>query len=343
MSTKRKNRPALDPKRRKNGNATDTVAELQKVLEAERLRIVKFVQTVHQQAYTWEAMEKVSPGEKEKELCRQMIDSIDGWLAELCFRIPSEIRIRAQRSQHKTLLALSASDACQGIGDLPSLLERLPEDEWDHPESSDCFGFSVLDKLANLIRFIEKDAQKHPERYRFWAREQPFFPMMVFCNSSAYRWRFGEIMRLVELGKRCPINVSERAQFRFDIPINVLVYEALVEIYSWAFSWIKDARVEDPEEKWRKGATVEDRLAEQAGMPKVLQPVYQMAFDLQPLTKGNAKEWAEKVIVPHFEAVYPDWKKVEALAPYIGKAGGKAKAKEAIYEALKALAKPSLS
>jgi hypothetical protein len=80
-----------------------------------------------------------------------------------------------------------------------------------------------------------------------------------------------------------------------------------------------------------------------AGMPKVLQPVYQMAFDLQPLTKSNAKEWADKVMIPHFESVYPDWKKVEALALYIGKAGGRAKAKEAIYEALKALAKPSPS
>jgi hypothetical protein len=342
MSAKRKNKQAPDKKPR-NPSAADTIIKLQQVLEAERLRIVKFVETIHKQAYTWEEMEKIIPGEKEKALCRQMIDSIDEWLAELCFRIPSEIRIRAQRSQHKSLLSLSVADAYQGIGDLPGLLERLPESEWDHPESSDCTGFNLLDNLAKLIRFIEKDARKHSERYRFWAREQPFFPMMVFCNSSAYRWRFSEIIKLVELGKRCPINVSERAQFRFDIPINVLVYEALVEIYSWAFSWIKDARVEDPEEKWRKGATVEDRLAEQAGMPKVLQPVYQMAFDLQPLTKSNAKEWADKVMIPHFESVHPDWKKVEALAPYIGKAGGRAKAKEAIYEAVKSLAKPILS
>jgi len=343
MSSKRKNKSAPSIKLSKKGSAAATVAELQRVLEVERLRIIKYVQTVHQQAYVWEKMEKIFPGEKEKALCKQMIDSIDEWLAELCFRIPSEIRIRARHSQHKTLLALSASDACQGIGDLPGLLARLPEEEWDFPESSDCFGFSVLDKLASLIRFIEKDARNHPERYRFWAREQPFFPMMVFRNSSAYRQRFDGITNAVELGKRCPINVSERAQFRFDVPINVLVFEALVEIYSWAFSWIKIARTEDPEKRWRKGATVEDMLAEQAWMPKELQPIYQLAFDLQPLTKKNAKEWADKVMIPHFESVHPDWKKVEALAPYIGKAGGRAKAKEAIYEALKALAKPSLS
>ena len=270
--------------------------------------------------------------EEDKGKANKCLDICDTWLIEIISRIVYQAIARAKVTKDTGLVGV-ATQYCP-LEELPDLLKRIPESEWDDPATSDCMGFTLLEGLASVIRFIEHDAVQHPERYRLWAREQPFFPLLAFRNKSAYDFRFRQISDAVQLGAVCPINTTSNAQFRWDIPLNVLVFETLLE-----FMRVIDYLHWGDEKKPRDARTPELILTRyaQVSMPQV--PIFLEANPLWPPKKGDADEWTG-LIVRYLQTEHSDLKQVPELADHIGKTGGFARARWRIKAAFRSLARP---
>jgi len=271
---------------------------------------------------------------EQRDGYQKCLDVLDHELCHLLGQISVLTTNRARKSQSANLIGMAA---CFGaLPDLAEFLPRVPDSEWDDPETSDCLGFWLLENLSQVIRFLERDALVHPERYRLWAREQPALPMMVFRNVRAYRRRFEQVATAVKLGQRCPINSDKRANYDLSRSVNQLVFDALME-----FMRVLDFLNEE-KPAW-KGKTPEQVLTELADVPANQVEIFLAAHQFgaqKPLTKKHAYEWAYKFIIPFLEREYPDWQEVPALRPYLRSKGGRAKAKEVIAERLEGMARP---
>jgi hypothetical protein len=192
------------------------------------------------------------------------------------------------------------------------------------------------------------------------ADELPYWPMLRFLNTAANsKKQFQRIAKDLKLGKDCPINVSESANYSLETQINSFVWKCLRHFQKvhWyiriGFEGPGYGHVDGPAKTFEEA--VEGIILTKLEPPAARRPItvgmikredihiYKVSYKLPPLTKNNAKEWADKALIPYIESSHSDWKIVEALAHYTGKAGGRAKAKEKIFAALKGLAKPSLS
>lgn len=334
MKVKKPKRGASNKKKcPKEATHLPTPAELKVALNRIRSKIGIEVQAVTGMASALEIVAETCADEGERVKYRESLDCIDHWLCDILCMANTAATQRARCSNNAGLLGVAA--AFGGLSDLPELLELLPESEWDDAGSSDSMGFTLLDNLARVIRFVERDALEHPERYRLWAREQPALPMMVFRNVRAYRRRFHDIAEAVKLGERCPINSDKRANYDLSKPVNSLVFDVLLEFMRvLAFlSWGNKTPGGDPrtpEQILRKDACVTDNLV----------PVFLSARNLPPLTKATAYDWAYKAVIPYLEAEHSDWREVPALKPYIKANGGRSKAREVIAERLEGMARP---
>jgi hypothetical protein len=308
-----------------------TPAELKATLNNIRSQIGMEVRAVTDLATALEILVETCTNEGERTKYRESLDCIHYWLCDILFTANTAVTQRARRTGNAGLIGFAAYNC--GISDLPDLLELLPESEWDAPESSDCTGFHLLDNLARVIRFVERDTLAHPERYRLWAREQPALPMMVFRNVRAYQRRFDRIAAAVNMGERCPINSDNRANYDLSKPVNSLVFDALME-FMRVLAFLRDERP-----AWQ-GKPPNAILTEYADVPAAQVPVFIAAHKLPPLTKSTAYQWAYKAIIPYLEAEHPDWRNVPALNPYIKPNGGRSKAKEVIAERLEGMARP---
>jgi hypothetical protein len=324
-------------KKRKSRKAKPTtLVALGQVLELARLRIHKTLRAVEDAILSFSVAMELSTDEQEKASFREHLDALDSWLMEIIGPVSCAVNNRALESSNANLMGVAC--VCSDLYHLPDLLERLPESQWDDPTSADCRGFIVLDDLARVIRFIERDALEHPERYRLWAQEQPALPMMVFRNVRAYKRRFEKIVHAVKLGERCPINSDRRANYDLSKPVNSLVFDALMEfmrVISF-LNWVPRSDKDGP-------ITPERILRENAQVPTGQVQIFLDAYKLPALTKSSAYEWAYKAIIPYLETEHPDWLAVPALKPYIKPKGGRSKAKEVIAERLEGMARPNSS
>jgi hypothetical protein len=269
-------------------------------------RVSKLAEEIYQLTGLWEEMERYSSGEEGKASCRGIIDQLDDTLALMARNLTTFISIRSETTRSTELLCHVYSQALGNLERFPSVWRKLGTAESNDTDSSDSPGFSLLHALTEAVRFFESECEKHPQLFRHWAQEQPFLPMLVFRNKAAYQKRFNRLADAVCLGKRCPINVSPRANYSLETPINAKVFEVLMD-FLWARDWIQFARKCEPETAWRKGATLESQLAEQADMPRQMQPIYFAACELPPLTKATASKWADRYVMPYLDSTNVDY------------------------------------
>ena len=254
---------------------------------------------------------------------------------ELGRSLPDHMMIQhlAKSTEDWMLFMEALSGALIGGEHLPGLLTRFEKEfaepaDFD-PESPDTLYFHYAQLVLSLVEYLEKLSEKHPERFRLLARDMPCWPFRVFRHRKAYGKRFDRIADKLHLGETCPIHSSKVAEYSFEKPINAFVFEVLSEFLR-VHGFLNS----------RKDESAEKRLTA-AGITPDKQAPFLNAHALPRLKKGQvAKDWAEKAIIPYLEAEYPDWNGVPVLKDFLGKAGGKAKAKEAIKGALESMAWP---
>ena len=75
-------------------------------------------------------------------------------------------------------------------------------------------------------------------------------------------------------------------------------------------------------------------------------PIYKVSYDLKPLTKSAAKDWADKAIVPYVCSKYPDFSKVPEFSDILRRDGVKTRGQQRkeirkdIIRALTSIARP---
>lgn len=246
-----------------------------------------------------EVAQSHSDEKKPSEECEDLVEKLDETLALMARNLSTYIHIRGKKTQSKELLFYIYGETLGGLESFSTIWERciVTEDDALSPDSP---GFWLLTALSNAVNLFQTECERRPKLFQYWAQEQPYLPMLVFKHKAAYRKRFSRLAESTDLGSRCPINVSPRANYSLETPINARVFDILMN-FKHARDWITFARSRDPNIAWRKGATIEDQLAEQAGLLRKLQPVYLAAYDLPPLSKSTAQKWADVYVIPYLE------------------------------------------
>jgi hypothetical protein len=192
----------------------------------------------------------------------------------------------------------------------------------------------------NKIPGIGKiEVESNAQVMRAVARNFPYWPMLRFRNAAANSEKqFHRIAEELELGKKCQINVSERANYSLETPINSFVWKCLTHfrsVHSWVqFGFRHGGQDYGPantfEEavefmvKFEKSAKPVRRPAKSHGIIKREDiPIYKISVSLPPLTKSTVKEWTDKAVLPYVCSNYPDFSKVPEFAGCLKRSGVK--------------------
>lgn len=292
-----------------------------------------------------EAMHQISGAEQLSPEAENQIEKLDDTLALMARDLTSCIRRRGEKTRSTELLSHIYIETLSNLEGFSSIWSKYSEEEKDFNSSDSC-GYWMLSALTKAVQLFEAECDRRPQLFQYWAQAQPCLPMLVFKHKAAYRKRFSRLAEATELGKRCPINVSPRANYSLETPINSRVFAILIE-YMDAHDWITFARSGDPERAWRKGANIEIQLIEQAGLPKSLVPVFLEAYQLPPLAKETAQVWADDFVLPYLHAENADYLSAPEFATIRKRnrvkspATAKAEIRKDIIRALVGMARPS--
>lgn len=299
------------------------------------LSTINLVEVMHQHS----GQQQLSPENQE------VIDKLDETLALMARNLSTCIHIRGAKTRNSELLFHIYGETLGNLERFESIWQRCITKEEDI-NCSDSPGYWMLSALTKGVQLFEAECERRPNLFRFWAQAQPCLPMLVFKHKAAYRKRFSRLAEATELGQRCPINVSSRANYSLETPINGRVFSILID-YMDAHDWITFVRSSDPEIAWRKGATIEVQLIEQARLPSNLVPVFLQAYDLPPLAKETAQTWADTYIIPYLHAENADYFNATEFATIHKRkrvkspATAKAEIRKDIIRALVGMARPS--
>lgn len=243
---------------------------------------------------------------------RKVRETMDDQFA-IALRETVMVRHLAKTTDSVELLFDAVGDALSGADDLPELLrlsERFAEPSDLDSSSPDTFYFHFAEMIVGLVKHLEKLCTLHPERFRLLARELPYWPMLVFKHKAANNHLFeksadGErpLAEALELGRDCPINVSNRANYSLKTPINEFLWEVLAEFHRVRW-WMK------PLENGKGRRTSDERwikeIAEKTGITPDEVKIHLEACDLPPLDKETSSCWTDKAIMPWIRLRYPD-------------------------------------
>jgi hypothetical protein len=160
------------------------------------------------------------------------------------------------------------------------------------------------------------------ELFQPLAHELPYWPVLYFKNTAANNHLPLTIDQL-ELGKDCPINVSESAKFSLQTPLNALLWHCLRHFQSVHSSIRREFEEPGFGHVTGPSKTFEEAIArmvfEKGELPLAINPfmigmvrrdeipIYKKSFSLPPLTKDgdSAIQWADLAIVPFVKARFP--------------------------------------
>ncbi len=305
-NTRKKATETVDP------NATTTEADWRHMLETFPKRVAPMEDLLLFLYAIAEQHEERATSENRKTEARNMVKQLDGILARTARDFSSIVWHRAMETEDSELLLGGLGDALSGMEKLPALWRHWADIYGDgdlattNADDSDSFCFWLADSLVEVVKLFEDYCKEYPSGFRCWAAEQPALPMLVYWQKAAYRKRFERLAEGVQLGERCPIHVSKRANYSLETPINAYVFDLLKE-FLWAREWIKSANPESILKN--EGVTVEEYLARNANIRKDLLPIYQSAAALPRLTKSktSAQQWADTAIMPYMDATRVDY------------------------------------
>ena len=128
----------------------------------------------------------------------------------------------------RELALLNNHDAIKTVADITvEMTETLTE--LLTSESQAAKDNAKLTAEINNIKGVDKRAvESNAEIMQRVARDIPYWPMLRFLNTAANsKKQFQRIAAQLELGKECPINVSESANYSLETPINSFVWKCL--------------------------------------------------------------------------------------------------------------------
>jgi len=157
----------------------------------------------------------------------------------------------------------------------------------------------------------------------------PYWPMLRFLNAAGNaEEQFQLLAEKLKLGETCPINVSKKANYNLDVPINSFVWKCLRHFQKahWSIGFnFEHGNVFFPAPA-TPAKTFDEAIApivfQKVKTPPIGKPfitgmiperdigIYKVSYYLPPLTKFTAKDWADKAIMPYVCSNYPDFSKV---------------------------------
>jgi hypothetical protein len=187
---------------------------------------------------------------------------------------------------------------------------------------------------CNRTHKIESNA----ELLQHTARELPYWPMLRFLNTAANsKKQFQRFAEELKLGEKCPINVSESANYSLETPINSFVWKCLRHFQDvhWHiehdFKYSGYGHVDRPAKTFEEavGGIVFTKLesppARRPGVVGMIKcediHIYRASHKLPKLTKATAKEWADKALVPYVCSKYADFSTVPEFADILKRDG----------------------
>jgi hypothetical protein len=216
----------------------------------------------------------------------------------------------------------------------------------------------MTETLTDLLAGENAKVEANAQLMRRYAASLPYWPMLQFRHAAANN-HFPRVADSLELGKNCPINATEQANYSLQTPINRFVWGGLKHFDE--VHWIiRHAEPSDNQnqtwEEMRAASENAERVFElvAAGkcninpekqpddpIEKALEPyvfaeadnhrfgiihrdeipIYKNSFKLAPLTKKNAQSWADTAIMPLVRCRFHDLRQVEELHYLKGKFG----------------------
>ena len=216
----------------------------------------------------------------------------------------------------------------------------------------------MTETLTDLLTGEGAKVEANAHLMRRYAASLPYWPMLQFRHAAANN-HFPRVADLLELGKNCPINTTEQANYSLQTPINRFVWGGLKHFdeVHWIIRHAESSNRQDQtwDEIRAAGENAErvfelvaagkcninpeqqpDDPIEKALEPYVFAeadnhrfgiihrdeiPIYKNSFKLDPLTKNNAPTWADTAIMPLVRRRFPDLRQVEELHYLKGKFG----------------------
>ena len=185
----------------------------------------------------------------------------------------------------------------------------------------------MTETMTDLLSGESEETKRRAEIMQYEAAELPYWPMLHFRNATANN-HFSRVADQLQLGKECPINVSDSAKFSLQTPINGFVWKCLRHFQkvhqSIRYHMESSARYtpEKPKTfeeaiKWVVFQKVEAPPARKPYIAGMIHweeiPIYKASYALEPLTKATAKKWADVAIVPFVCFRHRDFSDVSAF------------------------------
>lgn len=160
----------------------------------------------------------------------------------------------------------------------------------------------IVETLEAILAEESEEANRAAELVSSTAEDLPYWPMLQFLHTAANN-QFPRIADKIGLGSRCPINVSDAANYSLHTPINRYVWGVLIQfqsarqIASWGLK-----KGEPVKTAYQSYNCTEDQRA-----------IFIRCHSLPLLTKTTAQQWAEQAIMPFIKLTEPDLSKVRAF------------------------------
>jgi hypothetical protein len=181
-----------------------------------------------------------------------------------------------------------------------------------------------------------QDVKSNFEVMQNTAHEIPYWPMLRFLNTSANsKKQFKRIAESLELGKNCPINVSENANYSLETPINSFVWKCLrhFQVIHWHIRYALDPASHYAMSLRTVGGKAPKPLTLEWAVERFINkreeiPIYKESVTLPPLTKLTAQVWADKAIMPYVCSKYSDFASVPEFSNIFKRSGVKTRGQQ---------------
>lgn len=233
-------------------------------------------------------------------------------------------------------LVLLAGISCRYLRELA----RLGNEHAIHELINQTVEFT--ESLDELVSGGSASNKRTIELAQYAAESLPYWPMLQFCNTAANN-HFPLIAEKLRLGQKCYLNVSEKANYSLQTPINRFVWKCLRHFQEMhriiASPLSKKGNLRDqlaPYVYCQRPSRISGRMGTVGMIFQEEIPIYERSFKLAPPTKANAATWADIAIMPYVKIRFPDLREVPELKSINTGASGKryAPVRKAVIQSL---------
>ncbi|MCX6908721.1 MAG: hypothetical protein NTY01_11845 [Verrucomicrobia bacterium] len=210
----------------------------------------------------------------------------------------------------------------------------------------------LTETLNDLLHGESETANENAELMKRVAAELPYWPMLQFRNTAANN-HFPRVAEKLELGKECPINVSESANYSLQTPINRFVWQCLRHFqkvhWSMRHAEVFNQTIDETLSSlvFREYAPPVSHRRFVCGMIRAEEiPVCKKSYQLPLLTKSTAKQWADVAIMARLDAIEfdylnaPEFEQIRKRKRVKSRGTARAEIRKDMISALHSMARP---